>query len=322
MTCRAPLEAAREKGSNAKPVVYKKGRRPKTLAEGFEALDLPCGQCASCRLEKSRQWAARLMHEAAFWEEFYNEYSIFLTLTYDEANLPMYGTLVKHHVQDFLKRLRFHSGTKFRYYIVGEYGTTCPDHEIVDCPVCGPLHRPHYHGIFTWTPPDKEMLGSRDGMPVYESKIIEKAWGKGSHEFGSCTFESCAYVARYIMKKQTGNNSHTADHYCKYLPKLDLWVDLPPEFAIMSRRPGIGKPWLCEYVDDVYPSDEVPIPGRGVIGKPPRYYDSIYEKSNPTKLDEIKQKRRKAMAESLLNGPSLESRALVEDARLNLYKRS
>lgn len=334
MTCRAPLEAAQHKIKQGKPIVYKKGRRPKTLAEGYRALELPCGQCKSCKLEKSRQWAARMMHEAAYWEEFKNKSSLFLTLTYNDEHLPMYGTLVKEHIQEFFKRLRWHIGRdKLRYYVVGEYGSQCPDHEIINCPVCGPLQRPHYHAIiFGWTPGQKEVLGHRDGATVYASEIIEKAWTKrnqagkktviGGHEWGSCTFESCAYVSRYIMKKINGNDEAMAEHYCKYIPLLDTWVDLPPEFSMMSKRPGIGKKWYDHFQNDIYPTDEMPIPGRTNISKPAKYYDGFYEKSNPEQMAAIKEDRRKAMADSLVNGPSLESRAKCEDARLKQLTRT
>ena len=327
MTCRRPLPAAREIGVKKKPIVYGVGRRPKVLAEGFEAIDLRCGQCRSCRLEYSRVWAVRLIHEAAYWWEFHSLPSIFLTLTYDEKHVPFYGELVKYELQDFLKRLRWHSGAQFRYYGVGEYGSKCPDHKIVDCPICGPIQRPHFHVvIFGWSPADKKMLCTREGEACYSSETIAKAWQKGSHEFGSCTFESCAYVSRYIMKKQKGDNQHVADHYCKYFPWLDVWVDMPHEFAIMSRGQrtgmgGIGTRFYESFRDDMYPSDETPIPGRGVIGKPPRFYDSLYEREDPESLEEIKAARRKAMAESLEDGPSLESRAKVEDSRMALYQR-
>lgn len=148
MTCRRPLEAVRKVGSGERPVVYKKFHRPTTLREGYEALELPCGQCISCRLERSRIWAARMIHHAAYLEEFYGLYSSFITLTYDEENLPFGGTLVKEHPQNFMKRLRWHLGpNKISHYYVGEYGSCCPDHEIVNCPMCGPIQRPHYHAI-------------------------------------------------------------------------------------------------------------------------------------------------------------------------------
>lgn len=334
MTCRAPLEAARKKGSKGKPIIYKRGRRPKNMAESYEMLDLPCKQCIGCRLEKTRVMAARMMHEAAYWEEMWGRYSIFLTLTYNDQHLPMYGTLVKEHAQNFLKRLRrYIKPEKLRYYAVGEYGSTCPDHEIEKCSICGPLQRPHYHMIlFGWAPAEREYLGDREGYPIYRADIIEKAWRKtvkpghkkteiGSHEFGPCTYEACQYVARYLIDKQIGNNQDTADHYAKYLWQIDTWVDLPPEFAIISKggntgKKGIGYQWYEQYRTDIYPQDECPIPGRTNVGKPPRYYDEHEEKRDPKTMEKIKDARREAMAKSLLDGPSLETRIKYEDEML------
>jgi len=62
---------------------------------------LPCGRCVGCRLERSRQWATRIMHEAQMHPR-----NSFVTLSYDDAHLPDGATLVLKHQQDFLKRLR------------------------------------------------------------------------------------------------------------------------------------------------------------------------------------------------------------------------
>ena len=163
------------------------------------------------------------------------------------------------------------------------------------------------------------MLGTRDGLLVYESKTLGRAWKFGSHEIGSCTFESCQYVSKYIMKKVTGDKKH--DHYVKYLYATDQLVEIEPEFALMSRNPAIGRRWYENYWPDVYPSDECPIPGRYHLSKPPRYYDSLYEYQDPDDYQKIKTKRRDEMALSLAEGPSIESRAKNEDARLALYSR-
>src|SRR4051812_44934530 len=66
-----------------------------------EKFDLPCGQCIGCRLERSRQWAMRLVHEKKL-----HSHSSFITLTYDDKNLPLGGTLIKRDFQLFMKRLR------------------------------------------------------------------------------------------------------------------------------------------------------------------------------------------------------------------------
>lgn len=60
--------------------------------QGFVDLPvtIPCGQCIGCRLEKSRQWAIRCVHEASLYEN-----NCFITLTYSPENLPEDGSLKK-----------------------------------------------------------------------------------------------------------------------------------------------------------------------------------------------------------------------------------
>lgn len=324
MPCRFPLEAAREIGKGQKPLIYSRGRRPNPLSEGWEALELPCGQCRGCRLEKSRQWGARIAQEAAYLEETFGHYSSFITLTYNEKSLPFGGTLVPEHLQQFLKRLRERLSRKpferqIRYYASGEYGSTCPQHRIQDCPHCGPVQRPHYHAIILgFDFPDRHHVGDRDGMPVYNSDFLSSVWDFGFHEIGSCSFESAAYVARYIMKKVTGKKA--SEHYTRYDPWMNTWFEVEPEFARMSRgrtKPGgIGAGWCEKYETDIYDADALPIPGRGVFGLPPDYYDRIFAEKYPEYMEVIKQNRKQKMLNSLETGPSLESRAMVQDSKI------
>ena len=319
------LEAVR-KTHGGKPFIYKRGARPKTLAEGYEALDLPCGQCAGCRLEKSRQWGIRIACEAAYWWEFHRLSSIFITLTYDEKHLPTDGSLVKEHLQHFVKRLRERLSRRdppenFRYYAAGEYGSSCDKHQIKDCPHCGPIQRPHYHAIllgFDFS--DKHHIGDRDGEPIYTSDFLADVWDKGLHEIGTCSFQSAAYVARYIMKKQTGPGADP-EHYQRYCWIRDKFFEVEPEFAFMSKNPGLGMPWIGAYHNDVYVHDEMPIPGRGPFGKAPKYFDKLAEKWDLYDFELIREQRRDAMAEALLNGPTDEQRAEVQQAKMNFLKR-
>lgn len=79
-----------------------------------QEIQLPCGQCIGCRLEHSRQWAMRMMHEASLHEE-----NCFLTLTYDEENIPPDHSLKVEHFQKFMKRLRRrHEKKKYAFSIV------------------------------------------------------------------------------------------------------------------------------------------------------------------------------------------------------------
>ncbi len=92
-----------------------------------KTLSLPCGQCIGCRLERSRQWAMRCMHEAQLHEN-----NCFITLTYDNTHLPSDGSLHYKDFQLFIKRLRKKFGnTRIRYYMAGEYGEN--------------FGRPHFH---------------------------------------------------------------------------------------------------------------------------------------------------------------------------------
>ncbi len=118
------------------------------------------------------------------------------------------------------------------------------------------------------------------------------------------------------MKKQTGKKVDEG-HYTRYDPWFNTWNEVDPEFAIMSRRPGIGKKWYEKYKADLYPSDDCPIPGRGNYGSPPRYYDGLYAIENPDEMEEIKKQRIQKMVNSLESGPSLESRAMVQDSKLD-----
>lgn len=145
---------------------------------------LPCGKCIECRLEYARTWAVRASHEAAVHRN-----SIFLTLTFNDDTIGA-NKLNYEEFQLFMKKLRNHyNQEKISYMVAGEYGEK--------------TGRKHYHAIiFGLEPTDAIMLrkDSNDHV-IYKSPAIEKLWGHGLTEFGSVTFESCSYVARYCLKK-------------------------------------------------------------------------------------------------------------------------
>ena len=220
-------------------------------------VSVPCGQCVGCRLERSRQWAVRCVHEASLHER-----NCFITLTYDDAHLPADGSLNLDHFQKFMKRLRKRFGDGIRFFHCGEYGEN--------------FGRPHYHAcLFNFDLPDREFWSCREDVNLYTSKILSSLWPFGFVTVGDVTFESAAYVARYVMKKVTGDNA--SDHY-RFTNEITGQVyDRKPEYVTMSRRPGIGRGWVDKYLDDVYPFDFIVI--NGVKCKPPRFYDGVYELS-------------------------------------------
>lgn len=225
---------------------------------------IPCGQCIGCRLERSRQWAMRCVNEASLYND-----NCFITLTYNDDNLPADLSLDKTHFQKFMKRLRKKYGNNIRYLHCGEYGTLNA--------------RPHYHAcIFNFDFPDKKLWSVRSGVSLYRSDSLEQLWPYGFATVGEVTFESAAYVARYVLKKVTGDAAE--DHY----------NGRQPEYITMSRRPGIGREWLTKYVDDVYNNDKLVI-RNDLICRPPKYYDYIYDNFLGGDIQKIKLNRMKEL---------------------------
>ena len=234
-----------------------------------QSITIPCGQCDACRLERSRQWAIRCAHEASLYEK-----SCFLTLTYAPENLPFGGTLAKKHMQDFEKRLRkYFEPDKLRLFGCGEYGER--------------TSRPHYHlCVMNADFNDKIHHSTHNENKLYTSETLDRLWKLGHCKIGSLTFESAAYVARYVTKKFTGKNAER--HYEVYVGNGEI-IDRVPEFPIHPRRPGLGKPWLEKFETDIYPDDFVVMNGKKM--RPPKYYDAQLQKTRPYEFDEIKQRR-------------------------------
>lgn len=248
-------------------------------------IKLPCGKCIDCRLQNSRTWANRCMLETKEHKQNY-----FITLTYNPENLPTgmaidtntgetyeVGTLHSKDLQDFFKRLRIHYKRKhsienIRFYACGEYGDL--------------YERPHYHAIIFGLPifDLKQDQKSKRGNLNYRSEEIEKIWGKGRVAIGNVTWESCAYTARYILKKQTGKSKN---EYYKILGR-------EPEFVRMSRNPGIGKKYFDKNFEKIYKTDEIYIStSKGVQRiKPSRYYDKLFDIKDPDEFKIIKEKRK------------------------------
>ena len=292
MACFHPITGYRSEsvnpGSGKRSIVF--DRRKASYGGVVGEPQIACGQCIGCRLERSRQWAIRCVHEAQLHER-----NCFITLTYDNDHLPSGGTLVKKHFQDFMKSLRHKVSDRIRYFHCGEYGEK--------------FGRPHYHAImFGFDFPDKRLWRISGGEKLYVSEMLSETWGKGHCSVGSVSFDSAAYVARYCVKKITGSEAES--HYQGRLP----------EYTTMSRRPGIGKGWFDKYSGDAFPSDSILIRGKEM--KVPRYYDRVFEIENPEEFAKVKELR-KATARVLKDGPenSYERRMVREEhARLTLIQ--
>lgn len=175
-------------------------------------------------------------------ESFAHEHNAFVTLTYNDENLPYFNTLVPKHVVDWQKRLRYHSGINLRFYTVGEYGTQGK--------------RPHYHAAVFGLP----------GCASYNTQCacdacetLRRSWDKGFVLNGTLGPESAQYIAGYVTKKMT--DRYPDSKYEKLKQKdpelgkkykenvLDYLELRAPEFARMSNRPGIGASFIPAIMD-------------------------------------------------------------------------
>lgn len=253
-------------------------------------ITLPCGQCMDCRLTKSREWAMRCVHEAQEHKK-----NSFITLTYDDEHLPRDGALDRSHLTKFFKRLRHHMGP-FRYYACGEYGDT--------------TKRAHYHAcIFGHNfAHDRIPFGrSANNAPTYVSQTLTTIWGMGHCVIGELNFETAAYTARYVTKKQTGPGAvlHT---------NIDFTTgemrEVQSPYAVMSKRPAVGLIWLLRHFKEM---EKGYMYSNGHKVAPPKYYQRIYGEINPTIAEETKYQRTK-------NAPSFDDNELKTRATITRAK--
>lgn len=191
-------------------------------------------------------------------EQKMHKASSFLTLTYDEAHLPKFGQLVKKDLQDFFKRLRYFYGP-FRYVACGEYGEL--------------YRRPHFHvALFGMDFSDDRLLykEARAGQALFTSGDLSRAWTFGTSLIGELTFESAAYIARYITKRVSGPGASPLPLACD--PDSGELVMPNPEFLLCSRRPFIGHDFFFKYGHkDILPHGRV-ITEQGTPAPIPRSY--------------------------------------------------
>lgn len=176
-----------------------------------QGLIVPCGKCIACRKAKAREWTLRMLHELDCSDD-----ACFLTLTYDDDNLPVspntgFASLRKRDAQLFFKRLRRNlPGLRLRYFLCGEYGDS--------------TLRPHYHAIVY-------------NLRPFHYAAVMRAWDYcdwsvpaiAGKSFAPVNVSNIAYVAGYVLKKYSGP---LAD-------EMYAELDREPVFRLMSK--GIGR---------------------------------------------------------------------------------
>lgn len=271
-----------------------------------DALELPCGRCTGCRMDRRSEWAIRCVHEAQLYDA-----NQFVSLDYAPEHLPLSLSLEYRHVQLWMKRLRkelrgVNAGPngKFpiRFFLSGEYG---------------PLtKRPHWHAIlFNFRFPDQVRLMNG----TFRSEVAERLWSSGRVVIGDVTPASVAYVAGYTTDKVYGLEAR--DHY-------EDVVDLStgevtgrrPELVSMSRRPGIGAWWYDRHRSDLFGTSSAPrdfAVHEGQKRKVPGYYWRRFcESGDPFVIEELQQARIARAAEIDPSESTVERRAVKEEAAL------
>ena len=335
MKCNFPMLRAEtyERYTNQKGgISYKHEFLPRTMADeegGIENLRkifagkyrkiqyTGCGQCVPCLLNYSADKATQMMMHKNFGYNggpYPDGLCWFITCTYDDVYLKTTKTIdmesgeifegislyLKDH-QDFMKRLRKHfNNSKIQYVCAGEYGSQ--------------THRPHLHYIMYGLPLPQETFIKRGmnkmNQPTWSCQELTDIWGMGMVTIGRVEWQSCAYVARYTLKKAF---------------KKDKWwylaQGMQPEFIIWSN--GIGKQHLVENYKDIYKTDTVQIfqKGSGRNVKPPKSYDRMLKEIDPELYEEIKRKRDNVAKtrEYMLNQTTdltPEERRIISEARM------
>lgn len=242
-----------------------------------------CGRCMECVRQKSVEWAFRIMHEAAQYKS-----NCFLTLTYNNENLPSNG-VERREVQLFIKRLRKAlSPQKLRFFACGEYGKK--------------FGRPHYHLIiFGWYPDDTFYHGMDGKTKLYRSPLLERVWQKGFSSVAKVEYETALYCAKYMNKWQY-------DILVRRKANDRDFIKPNKPFVQMSNRPGVG--YNAVYRCDLN-TDKIYINGKST--KIPRYYLKVMERDG-LYLEDFKERR-------MQTGAMKEKTIDLEEKRKKFYER-
>ena len=208
---------------------------------GEPFLDVPCGKCEACLVRRTNEWSFRL-----FQERKNSKNSFFITLTYDELNVPRdkkNGNLAlnKRDCQLFIKRLRNHYGKGLRYFLCSEYGEN--------------FGRPHYHMLLFNLPIDY----SNPDWKARLSLELFGLWNKGNIQVDEAVDGRVIYCAKYMLSSL----------------EPDAWLERPKPFILTSRKPGLGYSFCDDEAEQRYryeTCDTKCVTEKGIAFPMSRYY--------------------------------------------------
>ena len=175
----------------------------------------PCGQCLQCRINDTRAWFVRSHFEL---KKLDRPFHYFLTLTYNDDNLPEDGLCKKDHLKKFLNNLNTSYGLHLRYYACADYGSI--------------NNRCHYHAILL---SEKKIT----------HKMVDNIWKKGFSCLKECNTNNIKYTLRYTVKKKPFDSKDPA--YFRLISKgwgnnvSQFWHEGQEKFTIDGRDYGITR---------------------------------------------------------------------------------
>lgn len=224
-------------------------------------LELPCGRCLGCRKRRTLEWVTRITNEAQM-----HDANSFVTLTYGENCEP---DLNYADFQTFMRKLRRQH--RVRFFVAGEYGDI--------------NKRPHWHAIIFGKSFSRDYPVSKDAWGSHELDELWDRRGWASH--GEVNNTTAGYVAAYCIPKRSADDQK----YQRVHLGTGEIIQIRPEFARMSLKPGLGETWIKKYHKEVYSARDGIIRPGGQQIKPPRYYDKIMATINNKQLMEVETNR-------------------------------
>lgn len=219
--------------------------RPKFDKEG--EMKLPCGRCTECISKRAMEWSVRVRHELSLHKE-----NSFITLTYDDKNLPSQKQIDEnrsYYFQNFMKRLRKKLKRPLRYMVSHEFGSQ--------------TYRLHHHVIiFGYNPQNQKFLKTTNGgSQLFTSDEISKLWQHGFHSIGTANEKTAYYIASYALKgKRHTVTNPTSGELMEVQDSMDV-----------SKRPAIGYEYFIQNYSQIMQTEKIV----------PRYYLKKLQDINP-----------------------------------------
>ena len=217
-------------------------------------LSVPCGHCDECRDLEQSEWRTRICAEINYTYNVAKGYCIFLTFTYNNANLPYYSIVgapddisspfacFNHeHVRGFLNRMGMYlceqvGKGNYKFFLAAEYGST--------------TKRPHYHLLLHI---NKDVLSVKSHSSMV-AESLRKLWKFG---FMFPKFDRYNSPTWYIDDEMRKRDILLTDcvgsgkYVSKYATKDLAWYDLP-QLRFLSSLHGSEKSHIVHLQQPTY----------------------------------------------------------------------